>query len=78
VARTVKQEWSGPDGWHVGRRLERKARPAGRILDILDAEMAADDVQSIEDYLALEALEEAWRRDDELADAWWDEKQAGL
>lgn len=31
MSRTVKQEWSKPDGWHLTKRLERKARPAGRI-----------------------------------------------
>ena len=29
MSRTVKTEWHSPDGFHIGRRLERKARPAG-------------------------------------------------
>lgn len=38
MSRTVKSEHR-TDGWHIGHMLERKARPAGRILPILDAEV---------------------------------------
>ena len=63
MSRTLKREYSNPDGWHVGRRLERRARPAGRMLGILEAEAAAEgDDEALDDLLALHAYE------DELAD----------
>lgn len=42
MSRTHKTEYHGPDGWHLSARQERKARPAGRIKAIVDAEIAAD------------------------------------
>jgi hypothetical protein len=43
MARTVKTEWSKPDGWHISMRLERKARTAGRLVKVIEAELAADE-----------------------------------
>lgn len=47
MARTVKTEYSGPDGWHICARLERQARPAGRLArtlaDALDELADMDD-----------------------------------
>jgi hypothetical protein len=42
MSRTTKTEWSTPDGWSVGIRLERQARPAGRIAGLVAAELAAE------------------------------------
>lgn len=39
MARTVKWEHK-TDGWRVGGRLERKARPAGRLVRVVAEEMA--------------------------------------
>lgn len=38
MSRTTKWEHRS-DSWHVGHRLERQARPAGRILRVLEAEI---------------------------------------
>lgn len=39
MGKTVK--WEHPtDSWHIGHRIERKARPAGRIEAIVAAELA--------------------------------------
>lgn len=38
MSRTVKWEHQ-TDSWHISHRLERQARPAGRILGVLAAEM---------------------------------------
>lgn len=60
MSRTVKTEWSAPDGWHVGRRLERKARPAGRMRAILEAEREAhgEDEELLEEWEAHRAYED--------------------
>lgn len=42
MGKTVKAEWSKPDGMHTMHRLERKARPAGRLTAVIDQEMEAD------------------------------------
>lgn len=44
MARTTKTEWTRPDGWHVSCRLERKARPAGRLRRLVEAELDAADM----------------------------------
>lgn len=31
MSRTAQRQFHSPDGWHVSKRLERKARPAGRL-----------------------------------------------
>jgi len=45
MSRTAKWEHR-TDSHNVGRRLERTARPAGRHLRIIEAELAADDEPS--------------------------------
>lgn len=35
---TYKHEFHKPDGFHLGHRLARQARPAGRILAFLESE----------------------------------------
>jgi hypothetical protein len=40
MSRTYKDEHK-TDGWNTGRRLERQARPAGRMLAILELERHA-------------------------------------
>lgn len=42
MSRTSKSEWSRPDGFHLTNRLERQARPGGRLRSVIDFEMAAD------------------------------------
>lgn len=42
MSRTSKSEWSRPDGSHMSNRLERQARPGGRLRSVIDFEMAAD------------------------------------
>jgi len=44
MSRTVKREWTRPDGWHTSRRLERQARPAGRY-----HRLVADALAELED-----------------------------
>lgn len=39
MSRTAKWEHK-TDSFHIGHRLERQARPAGRLLQIIDAELA--------------------------------------
>jgi len=51
----VKREWSRPDGWHVCKRLERKARPAGRIVRVLEQEAQADGLSTIDELAARSA-----------------------
>lgn len=40
MSRTYKWEHRS-DSWHVGHKLERQARPAGRIVRVLEAELAS-------------------------------------
>lgn len=42
MSRTSKAEWSRPDGFHLTNRLERQARPGGRLRSVIDFELAAD------------------------------------
>lgn len=63
VSATVKWEHK-TDSWHLNHRLERKARAAGRLVGVVEAELAADDEAS------LEAFEQA-----AADDAWWAEHQ---
>lgn len=42
MARTDKQEYSNPDGWHVSNRLARQARPAGRNARAFAADLDLD------------------------------------
>lgn len=56
MARTTKREWSSPDGWHVGQRLARKARPAGRLARTLaDALDELSDLDATVTYRAAPA-----------------------
>lgn len=43
MSRTAKSEWSRPDGFHLTNRLERQARPAGRLRTVVEFELAADE-----------------------------------
>lgn len=38
MSRTTKWEHR-TDGWHIGHRIERKARPAGRLVLVVNQEM---------------------------------------
>ncbi len=42
MSRTTKTEWHHPDGWHVTKRLERKARPAGAIKKAFEEDLAQE------------------------------------
>ena len=42
MARTFKSEWSRPDGWHITKRMDRKARQPQRDRVAFDADLAAD------------------------------------
>jgi hypothetical protein len=51
MARTVKREWTRPDGWHTSCRLARQARPAGRYhQDLDDALGELEDLDADTDY----------------------------
>jgi hypothetical protein len=41
MSRTAKWEHR-TDGWHIGHRLERQARPAGRDLERFQSDLALD------------------------------------
>jgi hypothetical protein len=43
MSATYKTEWDRPDGWHITKRLERKARPAGRDAQVFEADLALDE-----------------------------------
>lgn len=43
MSKTTKREYHRPDGWHLGKRLERKARPAGRHAKAAQADLALDE-----------------------------------
>jgi len=47
VADTRKREYTRPDGWRIGQRLARKARPAGRLSTVLDD--ALDELADLDD-----------------------------
>ena len=47
MSRTSKWEHK-TDGWHVWKRLERKARPAGRLKKVVQQEREADNDDSDE------------------------------
>lgn len=42
MARTVKAEYHSPDGWHIGKRLERQARQPQRDRAAFAADLALD------------------------------------
>lgn len=42
MSRTLKAEHAS-DGWHVGCRLARQARPAGRVAVLVRDELVGDD-----------------------------------
>lgn len=53
MSRTVKREWTRPDGWHTSCRLERKARPSGRYhQDLTDALAELEDLDDANIYRA--------------------------
>jgi len=58
MSRTYKDEHK-TDGWNTGRRLARRARPAGRMLQVLAVEDAAHGSdEELDDFLALQSYED--------------------
>lgn len=58
MARTVKWEHV-TDAWRLNGRLERKARPAGRLVKVVEAELAGEEITDdawIEHLLGFEAV----------------------
>jgi hypothetical protein len=46
MSATCKTEWHRPDGWHLTKRLERQARPAGRDAQVFAADLALDEEEA--------------------------------
>lgn len=63
MSRTVKSEWHNPDGFHIGNRLERKARPAGAVKKAFEEDLELNGIQlggiSEDDLETLESMEYA-------------------
>lgn len=67
MSRTTKTEYSKPDGWHLGHRLERQARPAGRVAALVEAELVAegdeDDVLDMDQIPTVQEQMDMWDDD---------------
>lgn len=81
MAHTIK--WEHPtDGWHIGHRIERKARPAGRLKAVIEMELALDEPtpEEIAEEWAMEreALEWQERYWNEMEQTWMEREMLDL